>query len=371
MSANDKLHNQSGFSLIELLIVIIIFSIIMAAIMTMLNSSLQVSNASTQLTDAQQNLRTGQEYLTRDLYNAADNLVEIQPMVLNDFANTFLAVPANSVNNNGNFPVPNNTFKFTGMIMSDLQPAGTEASPTTVMVRNPSEPGLRVKPGTDRITILTTPDPDNAFPDINTLLSGGGDTNEDNRIFVASADAARVQLNEIYLLMNNESPTAPSSAAFVEVTNKGTNFIEFGTSGDLYDLNRNDLVEDIVANDNEEARLILRRVWMVHYFVDSNDRLIRRVFGQRSVAHPGFTEYVIAENVNNLRFDYIYLDPVTLEVTMVRELDTVEELARVRQIRVGLETETSRPVINNENKTVSNYTLISPRNLQFRRALQP
>lgn len=339
--------------------------------MTMLNSSLQVSNASNQLTDAQQNLRTGQEYLTRDLYNAADNLVDLQPMVLNDFANTFLAVPANSVDNNGNSPVPNNTFKFTGMIMSDLQPAGTVGSPTTVMVRNPSEAGLRVKPGTDRITILTTPDPDNSFLDINTLLTGGGITNDGNRIFVAPADAARVQNNEIYLLMNNDAPTMAHAAAFVEVTSKGSNFIEFSTSGDLYDLNRNNFIRNIVADGKDKAPLILRRVWMIHYFVDSNDRLIRRVFGQRSVAHPGFSEYVIAENVSNLRFDYIYIDPNSLAVTMVRELDNVDELARVRQIRVGLETETSRPVINNENKTVSNYTLISPRNLQFRRALQP
>src|SRR3977135_1017011 len=66
--------NQEGFSIIEMMIAVGIMVIVTAAVCSLMRDSIRVSKTTYELTDAQENLRTAQEYVNRDLMNAGDGL---------------------------------------------------------------------------------------------------------------------------------------------------------------------------------------------------------------------------------------------------------------------------------------------------------
>src|SRR3989442_1507496 len=70
-------HNQEGFSLIEMMIAVTVMVIITGAVLSLMRSSMMIATASYEMTDAQESLRTAQEYINRDLINAGDGLKSI------------------------------------------------------------------------------------------------------------------------------------------------------------------------------------------------------------------------------------------------------------------------------------------------------
>ena len=389
---NDTTKNgERGFSLIELLIVIIIMSIVTASIFSLLNQSLQIGRVSNQGVEVQQSLRTAQEYINRDLYNAGDNLTGFNPMINGGFAFNYLSRNLVAHPTFGNLATPSAGVVMTGIILSDDRAPGS-----VIPVANPREPGLMINASADRITFLTTPDPGNAFPEIGTVLSGKTN-NALNEIYVNTAsitDAsgnAMVFAGDIYLLYNTGASGTSTGSAFVAVTGviptparAGVSSIQFGTGANGLGLNSgvvNKVVSPTPSNDGTLTSLTLKRVWIINYFVDDQNRLSRRVFGQRtsSVGLP-FTESIIAENVTDLQFSYTLRRVVTdgqgvitniLPPETDNQLTTTNELDWVRQVRVSITTQSSRPVINNQPQVFTSSTVISPRNMQFRGALQP
>src|SRR5437667_12392666 len=70
----SKIHNEAGFSLIEMRIAMGVMLIIAGGAFSLMKSSMKVSQATYELTDANENIRTAQEFIDRDLSNAGDGL---------------------------------------------------------------------------------------------------------------------------------------------------------------------------------------------------------------------------------------------------------------------------------------------------------
>ena len=71
-SLKAKTRKDSGFSLIELMIVVVIMLVIMAATFSLMQGTMTTANANYEMTTAAQGLRNSQEFLTRDILVAGD-----------------------------------------------------------------------------------------------------------------------------------------------------------------------------------------------------------------------------------------------------------------------------------------------------------
>ena len=109
---------------------------------------------------------------------------------------------------------------------------------------------------------------------------------------------------------------------------------------------------------------------VIHYYVDSNGLLMRRVFGVRNA---GFNESVIAEHVVSLQFRY-FLNLRDVNGNIVQptaQMATAQEQVETRQVEVTLTVETPHTLQNGQRQTISMTTSASVRNMQFRQSLQP
>jgi hypothetical protein len=117
---------------------------------------------------------------------------------------------------------------------------------------------------------------------------------------------------------------------------------------------------------------------IVHYFVNSNGLLTRRVFG---VSGAGFTDSIIAEHVTNLQFRYVVnlADANGFVQQPVTRLINTDQQFAVRQVECTTTTETvhfvgtqnTNGVLSATRQQLTMTTSTSVRNLQFREALQP
>ncbi|MGH9901982.1 MAG: PilW family protein [Pyrinomonadaceae bacterium] len=361
----DGKDARSGFSLIELLIVMTMMMVLMGAAFSLMSQSLKVSTVSYELTDAQQNLRTAQEYVNRDLTTLGDGLRGIGNIhIPTAFVTNYLT--SSPIN-----PVTNGVMSLA--IVTADNAGGT--TPTGLL------------PGADRISILSA-DP-NAPAPVSTVTYSAvvpvslTSTGDSLRVPTASVTAANIQAGEVYFV------NAGTDAAFVVIKQivadsaAGVSQLLCGTSAGVedYGLNRAGMVSLITANGTRAATI--RRMQFVNYFVNSSGLLIRRNFGLRRT--PGLTDAefsarvlaggTIAENVTSLQFRYVLDAPVhTLPAGVfvpqpVNQLTASAPPSSVRQIEVKVTTKTSHPLQNGSYQEVSATTRNSVRNLQFLRTL--
>ena len=70
-------RNPDGFSVFELIVAVTVMLIVLGAIFSLVKDSMKVAMTTYEMTDAQQNMRTAQEFINRDLMNAGDGLRSI------------------------------------------------------------------------------------------------------------------------------------------------------------------------------------------------------------------------------------------------------------------------------------------------------
>ncbi len=350
MRLPDDSSKQAGFSLMEMMVVTSLLLVVLGAVLLLLKDSIRLSAVTFQMTDAQESLRTAQEYINRDLITAGDGLRNINNICL-------------SSNFVSNYLTKNNTGSVcgTGLINLPLIQSDNDlTATTTVLGTNPSVK-VRSNPArTDRITILQV---DPSFTPItlpsNAIVPSG------SNISVSAADINKFNEGEIYFI------TSSVGATFGTVTNRNVNSknLIFAAS-DTYDLNKPGNGGPInIVSDKGTLPTTIMRMRMIHYFVNENGLLIRRVLGVGGGV--GYVDSVIAEHVVNLQFRYFLnlLDESGFVGQPVAQLSTEEEQAAVRQVEVTVTTETVKPVANGRTQTISSTTTTSVRNLQFREAL--
>jgi prepilin-type N-terminal cleavage/methylation domain-containing protein len=357
-------HNQAGFSLIEMMIAVTVMVLVTSAVVSLMKSSMIISTANYELTDAQQNLRTAQEFINRDLMNAGDGLKTISKIyVPNAFVTSYLTL--NPIVDTG---MPANVRNL-GILTSDNQvPAGTAvvgANPATTILStsnpSPSPPTL-----TDRQTILEV-DPQ-FIPIAPSNVNGAG------TLVTLPGGTAMTQftVNEIYYL---SSATGGTFATITSINN-GTRQLSFA-NGDPYGLNLSggtNLIKLISTNGTLPTSL--QRMRMIHYYVNASKFLMRRVFGAKcvpAVACAGFQESIIAEHVLNVQFSYSLnmTDSSGNIVQPTGVLSTPIDRTNVRQVEVMVTVETPHVLQSGSRTQLSMSTSTSVRNMQFRQAPNP
>lgn len=353
-------HNQEGFSLIEMMIAVTVMVLVSSAVVSLMKSSMVITTANYELTDAQQNVRIAQEFINRDLMNAGDGLKTISKIYVPvGFLTSYVtltpiadaAMPAN-VRNLGILTTDNQVPEFTNVV---------GANPATTVLSGPLATDK-----TDRQTILeidpqfipATPSAINLAGTVVTLPAG--------------TDMTQFTVNEIYYL----STAIGGTFATVTAKNNGTRQLTF-LDGDPYGLNlagAANLIKLITTNGTLPTSLT--RMRMIHYYVNASRLLMRRVYGAKCAVPAtcvGFQESIIAEHVNNVQFKYS-LDMTDAGGNVVQPTDvltTANDRTNVRAVEVTVTVETPHVLQNGLRSQLAMSTSTSVRNMQFRRATQP
>ena len=368
-------QNQEGFSLIEMMIAVTVMVIITGAVVSLMRSSMMIATASYEMTDAQESLRTAQEYINRDLMNAGDGLKSISTIrVPQPFVNNYLTLtpivdadmPVGIINLG--ILTTDNNIPFNTAVVGAVPAATIRTSPGPDTINGNAD-----DVGTDRQTILEL-DPDPAFPAI-PLPAASIDATGTVITLPAGTVMTAFTAGEIYYL----SSSLGGTFATVTAVNSGTRQLTLAVGGlDVYGLNLAGAANNIkVISTNGTLATSLQRMWMIHYYVNSTGFLMRRVFGARCAAAPavcaGFRESIIAEHVMNVQFNYSLdmIDGAGNVVQPVAMLTTKDQRLGIRAVEVTVTVETPHTLQNGLRSQLAMTTSTSVRNMQFRKARQP
>lgn len=364
MHARFKFRNQQGYSILELIIGMAVMLIISSAVVTLLKSAMTIATTSYEVTEAQESLRTAQEYINRDLMNAGDGLKSITYIPVNTgFVTNYLT----------RTPIPDGTMPAgatnLGILTTDnnLPSGSTVPAPQVAPSPAPTATPVPLFTNSDRQTILEI-DPDtvsnpqiipasiNVAGDLITLVPA-----------TTAAQMATFAAGDIYFITSQRGGTF-GAITNVDATNKR---LTFG-AGDFCGLNTagaNNRIKDISANGTIPTTL--QRMRIIQYFVDSNRLLKRRVFGERGAP---FRDNTVAEHVLNVQFVYsLGLDSNGNPVQPTSLITTPTEQVNISEVEVTVTVETPHVLLQNGVRPppLSMTTSTSLRNMQFRQALQP
>ena len=340
---------EDGFSLFELMLVIVVMMIVFGAVFSLMQSSLRSSVANYEMSDAQQALRIAHEAISRDLYSAGDGLIGI----------TEVRVPVaflrNYVSSQSVATLDPDADGFAGLplvLSDDNLPANT------ALLNGPAAFALT---GSDRITMLAE---DRSFSPLS--LAPGAIVPSGETITVAPADIGNFSNGEIYFLSNG------TAAALGTVTGIAATSISFSVS-DIYGLNQPGAANGFFSQVSLNGTLptTLKRMRLVHYYLTDSGLLVRRAFGVRGAGH---VDSVIAEHIAALNFRYLLnLNDAGGNLRQpVTQLATQQEQNAARQIETTVTAETVKPMLNSgQRATFTASQQITIRNLQFREAQQP
>jgi prepilin-type N-terminal cleavage/methylation domain-containing protein len=342
-------NTQKGFSMMELIVVMTITLIVLTAVFSLMRSAITTANANFEMTTATQGLRNAQEYITRDILVAGDGLKGLANIWLpTDFVTKNLTARTASV-----VDPSNQGFINIGMVVSDNN------VPVNTPIRYQT-PALNVLPVTDRLTVLSR---DPSFSPIN--LAASDVTTGNGQIKIPAARINDFTNGEIYFVSNGVA------GVFGTVTNvnAGGNKITWG-DGDTYALNRTGATGQLYSvTNNGTYPTVLQRVQIIQYFVDGENRLIRRVYGVKSA---GFIDSVVAEHLEALGFKYVLRpDNAATILSQPKEQIDIDEASSVRTIELSLRVRTTYPLQDGNYQEVDGTTQVGVRNIQFTEAIVP
>lgn len=351
MSQIIRGNGQAGFSLIEMTIALTVMLVLTGAIFSLMRGSMIISSTTYELTDAQENLRFAQEFINRDLMNAGDGLQSVSKIRLpQNFVTNYLTLNPIIDAADG---MPNGIVNL-GILTSDNQvPAGT--------VVLGASPATTVRTGTDRHTLLEldstfiplTPTSIDATGNVVTLPSG--------------TNMALFTVGEIYYFNSSQGSTF-ATVTGIDAANRR---LSFGAGGaDVCGLNLAGASNNIkIISSDGALATSLQRILLIHYYIDANKLLIRRVFGTQGV---GFRDNIVSEHVLNVQFNYS-LETTDANGNIVQPTDMLATRAQrlgVRQVEVTVTVETPHQLANGATQ-LSMTSGTSVRNMQFRQANQP
>lgn len=347
MKKTRENKNQAGFSIVEMIIVMVITLLILAATFSLMRGTISTANTSYETTSATQNLRNSHEFLTRDILVVGDGLRGVANIWLpTGFVTNYLTVRSAA-----KIDPLNTGFVDIGAVITDDQvPADTKVPG--------SNPATTVLPNTDRLTLLAT---DPGFDPIDLPVNS---TNlNTGKIKIPADRLGDFTVGEIYYI------TSGGTGAFGVITSIVGDGI-FWAEGDAFSFNRYGVTGPLgVGTNRNKSAAVMMRVQIVNYFVDAEGKLIRRAFGAKGAS---FMDSVIAEHIRDLQFRYILKpsDDGKIFDPPADQLDLSQATA-VRIIEPQVAAETAYALQDGEKHIVDGKTQIGVRNIQFLEAPVP
>jgi hypothetical protein len=334
-----------------MVVAVTVMLIVTASVFSLMKSSLSITTANYELTDAQQSLRTAQEFINRDLMNAGDGLKSM----------TYIPVKTTFVTNYVSLtPIADSTMPA-GVTNLGILTTDNDVPANTVVPTVPATPVVTVRLNTDRQTILQVdPSPSNTAM-VTTAINSAGSV----VTLPVGADMTKFTVGEIYFLTSSRGGTFGAITSI----DSGLKQLTFA-NGDFCGLNvtgSSGLIKDISGGGTLPTTL--QRMRIIQYYIDSNKLLMRRVFGDVGAA---FRDSVIAEHVVSVQFVYsLGLDSGGNPVQPTTLLTTPAQQVAISAVEVNVTVETPHAVTKSTQSLLSGTTSTSLRNMQFRQALQP
>jgi prepilin-type N-terminal cleavage/methylation domain-containing protein len=267
---------ESGFSLLELLVSMVIFLVITASVWGLLRAAQQGRSVVTEQVQLSKNVRLGLNLLSRDAYNAGfdypaastvvlpDNRISTRLGIPNDFDTTRDTVPPIIAGNN----ITLNTFNTAANIRTDQVTFLFKDSTFNVVGGVSQSLGINAA----------------------TTTSGGID-----EIVPLSGGNAACRVNDLYLVTGATGATLGLSTAM-----NGSTAVQF-SNGDLLGFNQTGLGNPLRQITVPAS---MYRVKMVTYYVTADGILTRREYGNVLPAVAQVDEPLVY-NVENFQIQYV------------------------------------------------------------------
>ena len=354
--------------MMELLVALGTTILIAGASLSLVAGSLKFANATYNLTDAEQSLRSAHETINRDLTTAGDGLRGIGKITTPvGFAQNYLT----------RSPILNGVdaaHANIGLVTSDHNIPANTAVPQ-------ANPAVNFQAGSDRLTMLVK---DTSFADVSVAAGKITQVGSSTLIVVPASEISRFRVGEIYAVVSGDA-----TFGIVSAINATTCTLTL-TAGDIFSINETGVTSPLYSVSLLNSSLIstqpvaLVRFQLIQYYADTNGLLHRRVFG---VGGSPFVDNIIAEHISSLQFRYVTnLTDANGFVTQPVRVITGTEQTAVREVETTVAVDTARPVnvVTNANSTttmcganpngkqnICSTTTTTVRNLQFRVASIP
>ncbi len=327
---DERTSDESGYSLVELVVGVTIFVIVLGAIYGLLELGRSGRLNTTQRSEVLQNMRIALNTMGRDCINAGV-----------DYPNQGAAAPDNSLRALFN--------------ISNIEGESTDDDDDADLL-TPVYP----KNNVNRINNLDTDQLSLTF--IDDTFNGGEnlpvdipEANSSERLVTTGADTTMCSVGDIYVVIGRKG------AAIGMLTNK-TGDTLFFDQGDPLGINGAANAANPIFNI--EPTSVQRVVWANYYVADEDGNgtatgtLRRRVYGGANAGDQGFVDQPLAFGVQNLQIQYVLANG---EVVDVPDLD---EMQTVRQVRVTVsvrspdrDPKTNRPFESTLTSTFSTRNL--------------
>lgn len=335
--------DESGFTLLELIISMVVFLIVTASVFGLLQVARQTRTVVSENTGLNKNVRLALNLLGRDTYNAGFGYPLRNTVVL----------PDNRIGTLLGIPVDVDTSR-------DTVPPIIAGNNITLSTYN-----LTPNTRTDQVTFLFKDNTFNLVGDVSqplninaaTTTSGGID-----EIIPLSGSNALCRINDIYLITGNTGSTLGVATAL-----SGGNKVQFA-NGDTLGFNQTGTAGPL-RSITVPASLL--RVLMVTYFVASDGTLTRREYANNTPA-TSFVDEPLVYGVEDFQIIYIMDDGTTANDPSAGPNgiagdadDTPANLAAVRQIRFTVSVRSTELNAANQPYRNSQTSTFSTRNLGY------
>lgn len=283
---------QAGFSLIELIVGIVIFTVVMAAIYGLLAIARTDRNMSSEQSDLMKQIRYTMNLMGRDALNAGYSYQKNGAVVPDNLLSTRLGVNAD-VDTNRDLLV--GVVAGNNLFTNSLQDAGNLQRTDTIsfVYRD----------------VSFNPDATTQTSKTLSVASAAADSGDIARLNLSAGNTTGVcRVNDLYLVESQSSAVLVMATA---IPNSGS--IQFG-QGDPLGLNQKysqSVMRQCASVDEENCMdypASLKRVYWVSFKVNNDGTLVRVIYGNNGTSATQIQEQPLAYGIENLQIKYLMQD---------------------------------------------------------------
>lgn len=301
---SDGKTGESGFTIVEVIISMVIFLIVTGAVYGVLQIAQRSRNTVNQEAYLTKNVRLSLNLLGRDTYNAGLNYPLKNSVKLgDDKMSTLIGIPNDA-----------------GGADDVIQPviAGNNVRSNTFATPNTTTDQVTFLFKDTTFNIVGTVGPPDTRVSQSSIITPLAPTGGVNQVTVTSGSAV-CQLKDIFVLTG----ASGSTLGVVTAKDDTTGIVQFANN-DILGFNQNGGGTILVST----APITMFRVTLVTYFVTADGILTRREFANNSTltSSPNYTDEPLVYGVEDFQIQYILADGTLADNPSVTQLSTVRQI---------------------------------------------